>query len=76
MLLEAARIACRTPLQYLINAFDDGYVYDCEKISSPLSAASDVLRFLLRHCPGLAIVRNSDDRTFFDLLPEEEAELT
>jgi len=52
-----------TPLHFLI-------VYGKESLrQQPLSAASDVLRFLLRHCPSLAAAKNSYGRTLYDYLP-------
>eukprot|EP01036_Dinobryon_divergens_P024445 gene24446-32895_t len=38
--------------------------------TSPLSAGSDILRYLLRHCPGLVDIKNSTDKTLYDLLPD------
>ena len=37
-------------------------------LQQPLSAASDVLRFLLQHCPSLAAAKNSHGRTLYDYL--------
>ena len=51
-----------TPLHFLI-------VRSKEFLRQPLSAASDVLRFLLRHCPSLAAAKNSHGRTLYDSLP-------
>ena len=45
------------------------------QLSSPLSAASDVLRFLLRHCPGLAAARDDNGKTLYDYLPAEDVGL-
>ncbi len=41
-------------------------------LSSPLLAGSDVLRFMLRHCPGLAAAQDDDGRTLYDDLPETD----
>ena len=37
-----------------------------------LSAASDVLRFLLRHCPGLAAAPDDNGKTLYDYLSAED----
>jgi ankyrin repeat protein len=52
----------RTPLHFFL--FKDKKVY----LKKPLSAASDVLRFLLRHCPSLASARDSYGHTVYDHL--------
>jgi hypothetical protein len=52
----------QTTLHYLIYC---GFHH----LTSPLSAASDVLRFLLRHCPGLAAARDIHGLTSYDRLP-------
>ena len=52
----------RTTLHHLI-------VWNNDQLSSPLSAASDVLRFLLRHCPGLAAAQDTNGKTLYDYLP-------
>ena len=54
-----------TPLHFLI-------VYGKEFMRQPLSAASDVLRFLLRHCPSLAATKNSHGWTLYDSLPARD----
>ena len=55
----------QTPLHYLkYNGMG--------QLSSRLSAASDVLRFLLRHCPGLAAARDDNGKTLYDYLPAED----
>ena len=56
-----------TPLHYLID--DDDSNRSLRRLISPLSDASDVLRFLLRHCPSLATAKNSDGITLYDRLP-------
>eukprot|EP01036_Dinobryon_divergens_P022626 gene22625-30900_t len=53
----------RTPLHDLIQ--EDDFDVSLRHLSSPLSDASDVLRFLLRHCPSLASAKDSDDNTLF-----------
>ena len=51
----------RTPLHYL--------KYNGRgQLSCLLSAASDVLRFLLRHCPGLAAAQDTNGKTLYDYL--------
>ena len=59
--------ASRTPLHYIIN--EDDVNHSFRKLLSPLSAASDALRFLLRHWPSLATARDSNNMTFYDYLP-------
>jgi ankyrin repeat protein len=58
----------QTPLHYL-------KYMDEVQLSSPLSAASDVLRFLLRHCPGLAATQDDDGDTLYDYLSAEDVGL-
>eukprot|EP01035_Chromulina_nebulosa_P027352 gene27352-35973_t len=41
------------------------------RLISPLSEASDVLRFLLRHYPSMATARNSEGETLYDRIPAE-----
>ena len=62
----------RTPLHALIN--DDGSLDDLD-LSVPLSTASDVLRFLLRHCPSLASARDSNGLTLYDRLTADDDRL-
>jgi ankyrin repeat protein len=50
----------RTPLHYVL--------YYGTNLSCPLSSASDVLRFLLRHCPGLAAAQDDDGLGIYDYL--------
>ena len=47
----------------------------CGFCSLPLSTASDVLRFLLRHCPSLASARDINGDTLYDLILEDDARL-
>ncbi len=55
----------RTPLHYL--------KYNGRgQLSCLLSAALDVLRFLLRHCPGLAAARDTNGKTLYDYLSAED----
>eukprot|EP01036_Dinobryon_divergens_P035681 gene35681-46281_t len=61
----------KTPLHRLIHVGDEEE--SLRHLSSPLSAASDVLRFLLRHCPSLASAKDSDDTTLYDRLPADDA---
>jgi hypothetical protein len=63
----------RTPLHDLIQK--DDVDESLEDLSSPLSAASDVLRFLLRHCPSLASAKDSGGDTLYDGLPADNAGL-
>ena len=58
-----------TPLHDLIdqNDVDKSLGY----LTCPLSAASDVLRFLLRHCPSLASTKDSGGNTLYDRLPAD-----
>ena len=67
-----------TPIHELLN--DDGnggggLMKSLKNLRAPLSAASDILRYLLRHCPSLATAKNSDQQTLYDLLPAEDAGL-
>ena len=55
----------RTPLHYL----------GTRNLSPPLSVKSDVLRFLLRHCPSSAAARDNYGSTLYDYLPAEDEEL-
>lgn len=55
-----------TILHELVNINDAEMKID----TSPLSAGSDMLRYLLRHCPGLVAVQNSSGETLYDLLPD------
>ena len=64
-----------TPLHYLIHDDEDEEEESLRELSFPLSAASDVLRFLLRHCPSLASARDSDGNTLYDHLPAADAGL-
>ena len=60
LLLEAAPQAAQIPT--LLNNLPLHDIY----LKKPLSAASDVLRFLLRHCRSLAFARNSVGHTLYD----------
>jgi hypothetical protein len=54
----------RTPLHYVL--------YYGTNLFCPLSSASDVLRFLLRHCPGLAATQDDNGKTLYDYLSAED----
>ena len=45
-------------------------------LSSPLSAAADVLQFLLHHCPSMVTTTDSAGRTPYDYLPPTGPTLT
>eukprot|EP01035_Chromulina_nebulosa_P022987 gene22987-29782_t len=67
-----------TPLHDLVK--DDNYgggdtKESLRSLCSPLSEASDILRYLLRHCPSLAAAKNSNQHTLYDFLPEDDAGL-
>ena len=67
-----AQYVCITPGRRL------SYIewYGGVELSSPLSAAaSDVLRFLLRHCPGLAAAQDDRGKTLYDYLSAADVRL-
>ena len=55
----------QTPLHYL----------GTRNLSPPLSVKSDMLRFLLRHCPSSAAARDNYGRTLYDYLPAKDVKL-
>jgi len=57
----------RTLLHELVNINDP----EMKVTVSPVSAGSDILWYLLRHCPSLVTVTNSSGKTLYDLLPTE-----
>ena len=57
----------RTLLHELVNINDP----EMKVTASPVSVGSDILRYLLRHCPSLVTVTNSSGKTLYDLLPTE-----
>lgn len=80
-LLSSVDGANRTPLHHLIAEGDEGDLDDdidvgelLRKLSYPLSGASDILRFLLRHCPSLSTARDSHGRTLYDRVRPSEYE--
>ena len=63
----------RTPLHDVID--DDDEDGSLDELYSPLSPALDILRFLLRHCPSLASVRDINCETLYDCLPADDDDL-
>ena len=68
-LLLSLDAANNTPLHYLVNEDEDEVTRSLRRLISPLSEASDVLRFLLRHYPSMATARNSEGETLYDRIP-------
>lgn len=63
ILLCLLDLRIQTPLHYLCRT-----VAGILRIASPLTAASDVLRFLLRHCRSLAAAQDDNGRTLYDYI--------
>ena len=63
----------KTPLHQLID--DDDVGGSLDELSSPLSPALNILRFLLRHRSSLASARDINGETLYDRLPADDARL-
>ena len=68
-LLSSVDSLNRTPIHFLT-------VKAKNSLHHPLSVASDLLRFLLRHCPSLACAKDYYGRTLYDLLSAKEVGLS